>query len=119
MWLDWPQKFAILCWLLWKNRCCRVMGGECMHREELLVRGNLRMILGQSDVCMGHALVVAIRSLLCRDWQLSISHVPHGCNACVDRLTALGRGQVVEVLEFEASPAELLDLVDEEAASSG
>ncbi|KAL4273453.1 hypothetical protein GQ457_13G011460 [Hibiscus cannabinus] len=79
----------------------------------------IQMILGHSDVCMGHVLVDAIRSLLCRDWQLSIFHVPRGCNACADRLAALGRGQVVEVLEFEAQPAELLDLVEEEAASSG
>ncbi|KAK9028278.1 hypothetical protein V6N11_068085 [Hibiscus sabdariffa] len=37
--MEWPRKFAILCSLLWKNRCCRVMGSECLHREELLVRG--------------------------------------------------------------------------------
>ncbi|KAK8656055.1 hypothetical protein V6N13_108614 [Hibiscus sabdariffa] len=34
--MEWPRKFAILCSLLWKNRCCRVMGSECLHREELL-----------------------------------------------------------------------------------
>ncbi|KAK9025335.1 hypothetical protein V6N11_038204 [Hibiscus sabdariffa] len=73
---EWPQKFAILCWLLWKNRCCRVMGEECMHREELLVRG-----------------------------------------ARLLEMAALGRGQVVEVMEFEVPPAELLTLIEEEAAS--
>ncbi|KAL4367400.1 hypothetical protein GQ457_05G030190 [Hibiscus cannabinus] len=36
---EWPRKFTFFRWLLWKNRCCRVMGAECLHREELLGRG--------------------------------------------------------------------------------
>ncbi|KAK8973203.1 hypothetical protein V6N11_037803 [Hibiscus sabdariffa] len=38
--IEWPRKFVILCWLLWENRCCRVMRSNCLHREELLVRGS-------------------------------------------------------------------------------
>ncbi|KAL4304528.1 hypothetical protein GQ457_10G007360 [Hibiscus cannabinus] len=193
---DWPQAFAIFCWLLWKNRCCRVMGSECMPREELLARGrrmleecsrtfrgsrhtvrrgllmswqrpplewvkvnvdaavnvfDQRAVVGgvfrDSDgewlfgftQSIGSCSVLlaelwAIFEALCRAWAkgyryvelesdcanaLSIAQIPRACNVCADRLAALGRGQVEEVVEFEAPPAELLDLVVEEAAVSG
>ncbi|KAL4279937.1 hypothetical protein GQ457_03G021630 [Hibiscus cannabinus] len=193
---EWPQVFAIFCWLLWKNRCCRIMGSECMHWEELLARGNrlldecsrtfsgsrnterrgpllawkrpasgwikvnvdaavnaldqrafiggailetlrrawekgyrfvvlesdcadaVRMILGSSEVFVGHALVAAIQSFIRRDWQLSISRIPRDCNVCADRLAALGRGQTEAVVDYAVPPTELLDLVMEEAMFS-
>ncbi|KAK8479689.1 hypothetical protein V6N11_009833 [Hibiscus sabdariffa] len=78
----------------------------------------VRMILGVSEVFMGHALVAAIQSFLCKDWQLSISQIPRACNVCADRVAALGRGQVEEVVDYDVPPAALLDLVMEEAMVS-
>ncbi|KAL4368559.1 hypothetical protein GQ457_05G007400 [Hibiscus cannabinus] len=221
---DWPQVFAIFCWLLWKNRCCRIMGSDYMHYEELLARGNrlldecirtfsgsrnserrgplliwkrpasgwikvnvdaavnvldqravvggvyrdsdgewrygfsrnigrcsvvlaelwaileairrawekgyrfvvlesdcadaVRMILGNSEVFVGHSLVAAIQSFIRRDWQLSISWISRDCNVCADRLVALGRGQTATVMDYAIPPIELFELVMEEALVS-
>ncbi|KAL4351441.1 hypothetical protein GQ457_06G009310 [Hibiscus cannabinus] len=190
---EWPRKFETPCWLMWKNRCCHVMGSECMHREELLVRrfgvmrGSLerwkcpplgaviggvirdgsgswvfgyfrvigrcsalvaelwaiydafrrdwefffhfveiefdcleavQMILGKSEICIGHALVAEIKTLMSRDWHLSIIHIHRECNGCADRMLALGRGQDLMLMDFEDPLVELLDLIEEEASSS-
>ncbi|KAK8575719.1 hypothetical protein V6N12_063385 [Hibiscus sabdariffa] len=78
----------------------------------------VRMILGSSEVFVGHALVAAIQSYIRRDWQLSISWIPRACNVCADRLVAFGRGQIEAVVDYTVPPTELLDLVMEEAMVS-
>ncbi|KAK8507926.1 hypothetical protein V6N12_025040 [Hibiscus sabdariffa] len=30
--LEWPSRFAVTCWLLWKRRCCLVLGSEEGYR---------------------------------------------------------------------------------------
>ncbi|KAL4272206.1 hypothetical protein GQ457_13G013010 [Hibiscus cannabinus] len=40
---DWPIRFAILCWLLWKRRCCLVLGSGESFRDDVLVCGD-RMV---------------------------------------------------------------------------
>ncbi|KAK8646299.1 hypothetical protein V6N13_120091 [Hibiscus sabdariffa] len=68
-----------------------------------------------SEIC--YPLLVAVEEPLLSSYGGRV-YASRGAVGSWESLTALGRGQVVEVLEFEASPAELLDLVDEEAASS-
>ncbi|KAK8561674.1 hypothetical protein V6N12_048738 [Hibiscus sabdariffa] len=37
---DWNCRFAILCWLLWKDRCDNIFSSVDSNREGLLIRGN-------------------------------------------------------------------------------
>ncbi|KAL4312391.1 hypothetical protein GQ457_01G029620 [Hibiscus cannabinus] len=61
----------------------------------------IQMVMGKSEICMGHALVAEIQE----------------CNGCADRLDALGRVQAIESMDFDDLPAELLVLLQEEAPS--
>ncbi|KAK8663780.1 hypothetical protein V6N13_083585 [Hibiscus sabdariffa] len=101
---EWSRKFAILCWLLWKNRCCRVIGSECMHREELLVRGS-RML--EDCTRTFHGLRDSVMWGPLERWKCP----PSG-------IAAVGRGQDLVVMDFEDPLVELLNLLEEEAASS-
>ncbi|KAL4296817.1 hypothetical protein GQ457_12G001150 [Hibiscus cannabinus] len=40
---DWPIRFVVLCWLIWKRRCCLVLGSGEGFRDDILVRGD-RMV---------------------------------------------------------------------------
>ncbi|KAK8561987.1 hypothetical protein V6N12_049042 [Hibiscus sabdariffa] len=77
----------------------------------------VRMILGKLEICMRHALVAEIKTLMSRDWHLSIIHIHRECNGCADRMVALGRGQDLVLMEFEDPLVELLDMLEEEAPS--
>ncbi|KAK8975416.1 hypothetical protein V6N11_057510 [Hibiscus sabdariffa] len=37
---DWPTRFIILCWLIWKRRCSFVLASEVRHLEDILAKGN-------------------------------------------------------------------------------
>ncbi|KAL4335710.1 hypothetical protein GQ457_07G012060 [Hibiscus cannabinus] len=78
----------------------------------------VQMILGNSEVFVGHSLVAVIQSFIRRDWQLSISWIPRDCNKCADRLVALGRGQTAAVVDYATPPIELFELVMEDAMVS-
>ncbi|KAK8679084.1 hypothetical protein V6N13_144553 [Hibiscus sabdariffa] len=71
----------------------------------------VRMVLGMSEIFMGHALVAEIKGLMMREWHLSVKHILRGCNACVDRMVALDRGRDATSMEYEDPPVELLDLI--------
>ncbi|KAK8598849.1 hypothetical protein V6N13_076795 [Hibiscus sabdariffa] len=70
-----------------------------------------------SEIFMGHALVIEIKGLMRRGCDLSVKHILRECNACADRMAALGRGREATSMEYEDPPVELLDLIREEASS--
>ncbi|KAL4318457.1 hypothetical protein GQ457_18G015190 [Hibiscus cannabinus] len=42
---DWSIRFAIICWFIWKRRCCLVLGSGETFNDDILVRVN-RMVEG-------------------------------------------------------------------------
>ncbi|KAK8484962.1 hypothetical protein V6N12_001409, partial [Hibiscus sabdariffa] len=38
--LDWPSRFAIRCWLLWKRRCSLLLSPDMSYMDDILRRGN-------------------------------------------------------------------------------
>ncbi|KAK9024640.1 hypothetical protein V6N11_004798 [Hibiscus sabdariffa] len=38
--VDWPTRFPVLCWLLWKRRCSLLLDSEANYMDDILTRGN-------------------------------------------------------------------------------
>ncbi|KAK8492715.1 hypothetical protein V6N11_004311 [Hibiscus sabdariffa] len=36
---DWSMRFSIYCWLLWKTRCCVILGGDQITRRDIVDKG--------------------------------------------------------------------------------
>ncbi|KAK8511937.1 hypothetical protein V6N12_074626 [Hibiscus sabdariffa] len=96
---DWNCRFAILCWLLWKDRCDNIFNSVDSNREGLLIRGN--RLLDE-----------------CKDWQLVFRYVPRSLNRLADRLAALGRLSSREGITLPVPPTDLVSLVEEESESA-
>ncbi|KAK8637446.1 hypothetical protein V6N13_064865 [Hibiscus sabdariffa] len=96
----WEARFAVFCWLLWKDRCSPVLGSDYNPKDDILFRGN-RLV----DECIQGAankfqtspslsstgLVASILRLTEYDWELVIRHVPREGNALADMLSKWGR----------------------------
>ncbi|KAK8516809.1 hypothetical protein V6N11_046775 [Hibiscus sabdariffa] len=38
--MEWSTRFVVLCWLIWKRRCCLVLASGERYREDIILRGD-------------------------------------------------------------------------------
>ncbi|KAK8540064.1 hypothetical protein V6N12_046357 [Hibiscus sabdariffa] len=70
--MEWPIRLVVLCWLIWKRRCCLVLAPEENCREDFIARGD-RMV----EECKGALLStqqVPRLPIMCSSWNAP----PHG-----------------------------------------
>ncbi|KAK8589280.1 hypothetical protein V6N12_023682 [Hibiscus sabdariffa] len=78
----------------------------------------VHIVLGVSEIDIGHAMVDRLKDLTDQEWNLQVRHIHRECNVCANRMAGLGRMQRLELIEYANAPEEIVDLIQAEASSS-
>ncbi|KAK8628571.1 hypothetical protein V6N13_009158 [Hibiscus sabdariffa] len=129
----WEARFAVFCWLLWKDRCSAVLGLDYNPKDDILFRGNrlvdeciqgaankfqvIRILQRTSPSLSSMGLVASILCLTEHNWELVIRHIPREGNALADSLSKWGRIHSPETVILDDPPSTLYALVNADKGS--
>ncbi|KAK8547167.1 hypothetical protein V6N13_097886 [Hibiscus sabdariffa] len=114
---QWESRFAIYCWLLWKDRCSAILDSYHTPREDVLSRGARLMHECTSHSLSGNGLVASIRYWIDHNWELVIRHIPRTCNILADKLADWGRLNSQEVGTLANPPLSMVVDVETDKSS--
>ncbi|KAL4336334.1 hypothetical protein GQ457_07G024240 [Hibiscus cannabinus] len=75
--------------------------------------------LSKEDSSMpGNALIVVIKELLRRDWQVQIRYIGRVSDTLADRLTSMGRGQPLGETTSDVPPIQVMEMLQHDPQHS-
>ncbi|KAK8998519.1 hypothetical protein V6N11_083907 [Hibiscus sabdariffa] len=102
---DWPIRFAITCWLVWKRRCSFIFSPEIGFRDDIIERSNMLMVECQRAFD---------DQTLSRSSTAPVNHWRKPSAGVADKMAALGRVFPLLATSFMEAPDDVREIVAEE-----